>query len=92
MLELNCNLNVVATSSDGLSAKRKFYRLHKHIMGKKQKNSSKTLNLFARQRSICFFADVPHLMKTRDSTLRPILLLRLTPKNLLVNEPNMLTH
>lgn len=29
-IELNCNLHVVATSSDGMSANRKFYRLHKH--------------------------------------------------------------
>ena len=66
ILELNCNLHVIATSSDSKSANRKFYRLHKHIMG--QKKASKilnhTTNLFAPQRSIWFFVDVPHLMKT----------------------------
>ena len=42
ILELNCNLHVIATSSDGMSANRKFYRLHKHIMG--EKKASKILN------------------------------------------------
>ena len=93
ILELNCNLHVVATSSDGMSANRKFYRLHKHIMGEKSNISNKTINLFAPQRCIWFFADVPHLMKTtRGNTLRPILLVRLTSDNLVVNGPDMIAH
>ena len=42
ILELDCNLHVIATSSDGMSANRKFYRLHKHVMG--EKKASKILN------------------------------------------------
>jgi hypothetical protein len=65
ILELNCGLHVVATTSDGVSANRKFFRLHKHVSGCGQsKIVNKTINLFAPHRSIWFFADVPHLMKT----------------------------
>ena len=66
ILELDCNLHVIATSSDGMSANRKFYWLHKHVMGEKKASKilNHTMNLFVPQRSIWFFADVPHLMKT----------------------------
>ena len=66
ILELNCNLHVIATSSDGMSANRKFYQLHKYVMGEKKASKilNHSMNLFASQRSIWFFADVPHLMKT----------------------------
>ena len=68
ILELNCQLYVVAATSDGMSANRKFFRLHKHISGKDAEEKLpvcyKTVNLFAPQRTIWFFADVPHLMKT----------------------------
>ena len=69
ILQLNCNLDVVVTSSDGMSVNRTFYRLHKHIMGEKSNNSNKTINLFAPQRRIWLFADVPHLMKTTRGTV-----------------------
>ena len=68
ILELNCQLYVVAATSDGRSANRKFFRLHKYIFGKDAEEKPpvcyKTVNLFAPQRTIWFFADVPHLMKT----------------------------
>ena len=74
ILELNCDLYVIATVSDGMSANRKFYRLHKYVSGlslkdEKDKEPSnvvifKSQNFFALQRFIWFFADAPHLMKT----------------------------
>jgi hypothetical protein len=70
ILEINCGLYVVATVSDGMSANRKFYRLHKHITAKEQEVSCvveciyKTINILAPQRYIWLFADAPHLMKT----------------------------
>ena len=68
ILKLNCQLYVVAATSDGMSENRKFFRSHKHISGKDAEEKLpvcyKTVNLFVPQRTICFFADVPHLMKT----------------------------
>ena len=74
ILELNCDLYVIATVSDGMSANRKFYCLHKYVSGlslkdEKDKEPSdvvifKSQNFFAFQRFIWFFADAPHLMKT----------------------------
>ena len=66
ILELNCSLHIVAATSDGMSANRKFFRLHKHISGEDENVGLcyKTINLFAPQRTIWFFADVPHLIKT----------------------------
>ena len=65
ILELNCGLHIVATTSDGMSANRKFVLWHKHIPEDGEKKlSHKTMNLFAPQRTIWFFADVPHLIKT----------------------------
>ena len=66
ILELNCGLHIVAATSDGMSANRKFFRLHKHISGEDPDVMliNKTMNLFAPQRYIWFFADVPHLIKT----------------------------
>lgn len=71
ILELNCGLHVVGTVSDGMSANRKFFRVHKHISGEQEKEGTqgmecvnKTMNLYAPQRNIWFFADAPHLMKT----------------------------
>ena len=66
ILELNCNLHVIATSSDGMSANRKFYWLRKLVTGEKKASKilNHTMNLLAPQRSIWFFADVPDLMKT----------------------------
>ena len=85
ILELNCDLHVVATSSDGMSANRKFYRLHKYVLGEESKIVNKTMNIFAPQRNIWFFADVPHLMKTtRGNILRPILSLGLKTNYLLL--------
>ena len=64
-LELLCNLWVIATTSDGASPNRRFFRLHKGLDGMADKSVTyRTINLFAEWRYIYFFSDAPHLMKT----------------------------
>lgn len=53
-------LNVIAFTSDGASANRKFYKMH----GKKKNLVYKTDNPYREGQSIFFFSDVPHLVKT----------------------------
>jgi len=64
ILELTCQLPVIATVSDGASSNRKFYRMHQLLAGKENDVTHRTVNLFAPERYIWFFADAPHLMKT----------------------------
>lgn len=65
ILELTCKLMVVACVSDGASPNRKFFRMH-HMMDGCIDNDVvyRTVNLFAPDRFVWFFADAPHLMKT----------------------------
>jgi len=65
ILELKCKLPVIAAVSDGASPNRKFYRMH-GLMDDKIGNSvvNRTINFYAPDRYIWFFADAPHLMKT----------------------------
>ena len=70
ILELTCNLPVIVTVSDGASANRKFYRMHAAM----DNNAGKavvyrTMNVYAPDRYIWLFADVPHLMKTARNCL-----------------------
>ena len=65
ILEIGCNLKVVAAVSDGASSNRKFYSLHNLLTG--GDNSvpvHRTVNLFDSDRFIYFFSDAPHLIKT----------------------------
>ena len=89
ILGINYGLHVIATVSDGMSANRKFFRLHEHLSGVQDENIGsqgqecihKTMNLFAPERNIWFFADPPHLMKTtRGKTTFVILNLSLLIK------------
>ena len=65
VLELTCQLPVIAAVSDGASPNRKFYRMHTFLDGKNNGHVvHRTINLFAPNRYIWFFADGPHLMKT----------------------------
>jgi hypothetical protein len=68
ILELSCNLQVIATVSDGASPNRKFYRMHQLIDATLEESDDgivyRTINLYAPERYIWFFADVPHLIKT----------------------------
>ena len=70
VLEISCNLWVIATTSDGASPNRRFYRMHKDL----DDNSGKdvcycTVNLYAPHRFIYFFSDAPHLVKTTRNCL-----------------------
>ena len=70
ILELTCNLYVIAAVSDGASANRKFYRMHEMMDGQiSTEVTYRTINLFATDRFIWFFADAPHLMKTLRNCL-----------------------
>ncbi len=65
ILELTCQLPVIAVVSDGASSNRKFYRMHDLLDGKETGEVvHRTINLFASDRYIWFFSDAPHLMKT----------------------------
>ena len=64
ILELECNLFVIAAVSDGASPNRSFYRMHKDMDNSESEVVYRTINVFAQDRYIYFFADAPHLMKT----------------------------
>lgn len=70
ILELTCNLWVIASTSDGATPNRRFYRMHKSLDGNADKDVCyRTINLFAPQRFIYFFSDAPHLVKTTRNCL-----------------------
>ena len=70
ILEVNCNLWVMAATSDGASPNRRFYRLHKAMDGGSDKDVCyRSINLYARDRFIYFFSDAPHLVKTARNCL-----------------------
>ena len=70
ILEMTCNLWVIAATSDGPSPNRKFFRLHFGLDGGSGKNVVyRVKNMFAMYRYIYFFSDVPHLMKTTRNCL-----------------------
>ena len=69
-LEKACNLWVLAVVSDGASANRKFYKLHRKIGDKTDNEVTHcVVNLYAKHRYIYFFADPPHLLKTSRNCL-----------------------
>ena len=75
ILELSCNLKVVATTSDGASSNRKFYRMHLNMTEAEDINSDVNVthrikNMFAdNDRFIYFISDPPHLIKTARNCL-----------------------
>ena len=70
ILELTCNLYVIASVSDGASTNRKFYRMHRMMDGLVDNEVMyHTTNLFANDRFIWLFADAPHLIKTLRNCL-----------------------
>ena len=65
VLELTCNLWVIASTSDGASPNRRLYRMHKLLDSNAETDVCyRTVNLYAPYRFIYFFSDAPHLMKT----------------------------
>ena len=70
ILEMRCNLWVIATTSDGASPNRRFCRMHRMLDGDAGKNVCyRTINLYARDRFIYLFSDAPHLVKTARNCL-----------------------
>ena len=64
ILEDTCNLLVIAVVSDGASSNRAFYKMHNMMDGTDNQVVYRTINIYAPERYIWFFADAPHLMKT----------------------------
>ena len=70
ILETTCNLWVIASTSDGASPNRRFYRLHKPLDGGTDKDVCyRSINLFAPHRYVYFFSDTPHFVKTTRNCL-----------------------
>ena len=70
LLEVECNLWVVAATSDGASSNRKFIKLHKAISGDHSRDITYCIwNMYAPHRYIYFIADAPHLLKTARNCL-----------------------
>ena len=66
ILELTCQLKVIAAVSDGASPNRKFYRIYKlnPLIGDIKNVIYKIVNIFNPERYIYFFTDAPDLIKT----------------------------
>lgn len=71
ILEMTCELPVIAAVCDGASQNRKFFRIHEFLSDQLDGDSTyRTRNLFACSfRYIYFFSDAPHLMKTTRNCL-----------------------
>ena len=72
ILELTCQLKVIAAVSDGASPSRKFYRVHKFmdpLVDDMENVTYKTVHIFNPERYIYFFGDAPHLIKTGRNCL-----------------------
>ena len=65
ILEITCDLHVIAAVSDGAPANRKFYDNHQLMDNESHSDIvHRTINIYAPGRYIFFFADAPHLLKT----------------------------
>ena len=70
ILEKTCKLWVIATTSNGASPNRKFYRMHKELDGDSLADVCfRTINIYAKHRFIYFISDPPHLLKTARNCL-----------------------
>ena len=70
ILEMTCNLWVIAATSDGASPNRKFFRLHFGLDGGSGKDFVyRVKNMFAMYHYIYFFSNAPHLIKTSRNCL-----------------------
>ena len=69
-MEVNCNLWVIAATSDSASPNQLFYRMHTAMDGGTDKDLCYcTVNLYAGHRYIYFFSDAPHLVKIARNCL-----------------------
>ena len=70
VLEFKVDVWCVAAIADGASTNRKIFKLHKGLQDASYTGVIYyTVNLFAPQRKINFFSDVPHLIKTSRNCL-----------------------
>ena len=70
IIESTCNLWAVATTSDGASANRKFFKLHKELSnGNSDDITYSVMNMYAPYRNIYFISDAPHVLKTARNCL-----------------------
>ena len=70
VLEISCNLWVIAVTSDGATPNRIFYRMHKDLDDDSGKDVCHcTINLYAPHRFIYLFSDALHLVKTTRNCL-----------------------
>ena len=61
---------MIATSPDGASTNKRFYRMHKDLDDNSQSDVFyRTKNLYAKNRFIYFVSDPPHLVKTARNCL-----------------------
>ena len=72
--ELQCGIKVIATTCDGASTNRKFFRMHFHMTSEEDQNPDvdvtyRTRNLFSPDRFIYFISDSPHIQKTARNCL-----------------------
>ena len=70
ILEMTCNLQAVASFSDGASANRKFIKMHSLIDESLRNDVTyQTVNLYAPDCFIWFFSDHCHLLKLAQNCL-----------------------
>ena len=70
ILEMSCNLKVIAAVCDGASSNRKFIDMHNLIDGNVSTDVTyRTVNLYSPDRYIWFFSDYCHLIKTARNCL-----------------------
>ena len=70
ILESTCNLWAVATTSDGASANRNFFKLHKELSnGNSDDITYSVMNMYALYRNIYFISDAPRVLKTARNCL-----------------------
>ena len=68
LLEIKCNLFVIAATADGATANRRLFKMHEE-MGEINHDNGKDViyrvqNIYATDRYIFFISDAPHLLKT----------------------------
>ena len=72
ILELTVQLKVIASTADGASSNRTFFRMHKHMDGHDERSDAvyRVENLFSNEKRYIFFiSDPPHLVKTARNCL-----------------------
>lgn len=84
ILELSCDLKVIAAVSDGASPNRTFYQMHEFMdtnipLNQEESVVYRTINLYAPDRYIWFFADAPHLIKTVRNCITSRVMIQVDP-------------